>query len=175
MVTLEYNKIIRYIWFFPQPIKGLFTASNPTIYDNAKRLNFSLMDQENRHGKVIKKADLLRLENRKRKLGKESKGRSRQPTERKLGAVQVFAVKTPVGTTTGSSPRCNFCGYIYSRACWICTNYGEKVHLDNRYRTPTNQRTTVVAKTSGDKACFEWKEVGNLRKSCPRLREQGRG
>lgn len=107
MVTLEYNKIIRYIWFFPQPIKGLFTASNPTIYDNAKRLNFSLMDQENRHGKVIKKADLLRLENRKRKLGKESKERVRRPAKRKREAVQAFTVTTPVGTNTRSSPRCN--------------------------------------------------------------------
>lgn len=38
MVTLEYKKIERYIWGFPQPIQGLVTASKPTTYDIAKRV-----------------------------------------------------------------------------------------------------------------------------------------
>lgn len=56
---------------------------------------------------MVQKFDLPWSENRKRKLGKESKERVRRPAKRKREAVQAFTVTTPVGTNTRSSPRCN--------------------------------------------------------------------
>lgn len=105
---------------------------------------------------------------------KESKGRARQPAERKQEASPAFAVTTLAWTIT-CSMRCNQCEYNHFGACWFFTNYGTKGHLANRCRTPTNQRTEGTATTLGDNACFECKEVGHFRKNCPKLREQGRG
>lgn len=56
-------------------------------------------------------------DNRKRNLGKESKGRARKIAERKWEAVHAFAVTTPAGTTIRSSQRCNMYRYNHSRLC----------------------------------------------------------
>lgn len=44
-VTTKYKKVERYIWGLVQPIQKLVTASKPTIYNSAMRLDFTLTNQ----------------------------------------------------------------------------------------------------------------------------------
>lgn len=76
---------------------------------------------------------------------------------------------TSAGTTAGSSPRCNERGFRYNGACWILTNCCKKGHLSNICKTPTNRGTTTIEGW----ACYEFKEVGHIRKDCPKLKGQG--
>lgn len=119
---------------------------------------------------MVQKADLPKVENKKRKFGKEPKGKARKPVEKKREAIHAIAVTTTlIGTITRSNPRCNECGYHHNGACWICTNCGKKGHIETRCRTPPNQGT---AATKG-RACYEFKEVRNIKKDCPKLKERG--
>lgn len=69
---------------------------------------------------MVRKDDLPKAENRKRKFGKESNERARKSVEKKREAVQEFAIMTTTtGTTPGSSPRYNECRYRHTGACWI--------------------------------------------------------
>lgn len=169
LVTPEYKKIERYIWGLPHPTQGLFTTSKPTTYDSAKRLAFSLTNQEIHRGTMVQKVDLPKMENMKRKFGKEFKRKARKPIEKKREAVQAFAVMTTSARTTiGSSSRCNQCRYQHTGANWVCTKYGKNNPFSNRCRTSPNQGI-VVAK---DRACHECKEVGHIKKDCPKLKGQ---
>lgn len=69
---------------------------------------------------MVQKADHPKTEGKKRKFEKESKGRAKQPSEKRQEAVQAYAVTTtPAGTTTGGIPMCNHCRYHHTSACWI--------------------------------------------------------
>ena len=55
---------------------------------------------------MVQKDDLPRVEGRKRKFGKESKKKDRQPTEKKKEVIKVFSVsRSSTGNTYGSRPR----------------------------------------------------------------------
>lgn len=68
MVTLEENKIDRYIQGSPQPIQGLVTISKPTTFDRAKRLAFILTHPEVHRGTMVQKVGLPKPKGRKRKF-----------------------------------------------------------------------------------------------------------
>lgn len=103
----------------------------------------------------------------KRKFGKKSKRKARQPAEKKLEVSQAFAVSTPFkGTTLGSSPRCNKCGFHNNKACWVYTNCSKKGHIDNICKTTPNQGTTIV----DSRACYEYKDIGHIRRDCTNLK-----
>lgn len=72
LVTPEDKNVERYIWGLSHSIQGLVTASKPTTYDSAKRLDFNLKNQKACHGTMVQKDDLPRVEGKKRKFGKES-------------------------------------------------------------------------------------------------------
>lgn len=110
------------------------------------------------------------MESRNRKLEKVSKGKARQPTEKKQEVIQAFAVKkTSTGTTACSIPRCNECGFHLNGSCWICTNCGMNGNPTSKCKTTPNWGTAI---TEG-RACFECKEVGEIRKDCPKLKGKG--
>lgn len=83
MVTLEYKKVQRYIWGLPQPIERLVPASKLTTNDSAKRVAFSLTNQEIRCGTTVQKDDLQMRRSNKRKVGRDTGVKVRRPLGKK--------------------------------------------------------------------------------------------
>ena len=80
---------------------------------------------------MVHKADLPKEEGRKRKFGKEAKGKARQSSEKKREVIRAFIVAAPsVGTGSGGSPTCKECGYQHRGASWVCTNCEKICHIE---------------------------------------------
>lgn len=109
------------------------------MYRSAKRLAFSLKNQEIHRKIMVQKADLLKAESKKVKFGKESKDIARKPSEKRREVIQEYVlITTPTGTIIRGSMKYNQYGYHHTKACRIYANCGRKGHLTNRCRTPTN-------------------------------------
>ena len=103
---------------------------------------------------MFHRADLLKVEDRKLKFGKGSKGKARKQTKKKQEVIQAFMVSTlSIETITRSSPRCNECRCHCNGAFLV-------------YITPPHRGT---AKTES-RSCFKCKEVGHIRKDCPKMK-----
>lgn len=72
---------------------------------------------------MVQKADILKARSNKRKAGRDSRGRTRQPSEKKREVVQVYVVTAAAIEATalkqyiGGSPKCNQCGFHQNGAC----------------------------------------------------------
>nr|KAJ0184692.1 hypothetical protein LSAT_V11C900485490 [Lactuca sativa] len=188
LVTLEYNKIERYVWGLTSQIKGMVIASKPTTYDSAKRKAHQLTSTKIQVGFIAESPESGTY---KRKFN--GKNRIQSSEERQDVAINYvartiitmqprkYAGKLPWYTHCnrhhlGNSSWCSQCNHQHAGDCYICTKCKYKGHTANYCRSTTttigNQGTNIGTYYDGGRACFKCVEIGHIKKECPKLRSQ---
>lgn len=125
-VTPEHKNLERYICGLDTTIQGLVTDSRPTTYNSAKRLAFSLTNQEIGRDTLVQQADILTYGEKKRNSGNGFKGNSNQTPSKRHETIKLYAANptsasvaapAPQGQYAGKHPKRNLCHLHHSGNC----------------------------------------------------------
>ena len=147
MLTLESQKVERYIWGLSPQLRGSVLASKPMTFDSAKELAQSLVDHGVCQGVTAIMAEPTKgnsnneinaNNNNKKKFWNKRKGQtSQEPSKKQMVAVHAATTPTTTPATSaptkpyaGNLPKCSKCNYHHHGICreMHCRNCDRKGH-----------------------------------------------
>ncbi|KAD4586600.1 hypothetical protein E3N88_24201 [Mikania micrantha] len=178
MVTPDYRKIDPYVRGLPKQIRSLITATDPTLIQPTICLAYHLTNQAVAEGKLPKKGEHLKPQDRKRKWepSHNQTPSSQQMQLHNRSATTSDCTATPSSTKgknayQGKYPKCKRCPYHHNGQCerYRCRKCGRNGHMAKECRSnPVGSKDNQKVV----KGCYKCGKPGHWRRDCPQLKEK---
>ncbi|GJY97315.1 putative reverse transcriptase domain-containing protein [Tanacetum coccineum] len=163
MVTLENQRVNRYIRGLAPEIKPHVTSSKPTSIQSAVSMANRLTTDGIKDG-IFKKQENA---GNKKRSNDQNKNRGRDDRNKRQRTRRNFALTAPEQGQgqrqyAGPHPKCAKCNFHHSGNCLVCGRCNQVGHF-TRYCTSraTNERPRPT--------CFECGDPNHFRRNCPRM------
>ncbi|KAD3068021.1 hypothetical protein E3N88_35901 [Mikania micrantha] len=177
MVTPDYRKIDPYVSGLPEQIRNLITTTDPTLIQPTICLAHHLTNQAVTQGKLPKRGEHLKPQDRKRKW-ESSHNQTPSPSQLQFhnqSTTTSDSTATPSSTKgknvyQGKYPKCNRCPYHHNGQCerYRCRKCGRNGHMAKECRSKqvgSKDNRKVI------KGCYKCGKPGHWRRDCPLLKK----